>query len=194
MKFDENGFAMEAGEVTVYSYHDFTHEYVGKFVEIIPVGFSIPGHSTLISPPNLVDGFARCFNGEWEQVEDNRGKKVYSTTNRAEYIMLDLGPIPDGFTILAPGPHDVWDKNKWVEDSVQADASTTASNTQLKEYLMYKASQQIAILTDATDPDVMGDDVDPIDVTNLKLWKAYRVKLSKVTDMLNPVWPDMPNT
>lgn len=67
------------------------------------------------------------------------------------------------------------------------------ANTRLKATLMSQATDMINVLTDATDPDIMGDDINPEDVTNLKLWKAYRVQLSRITDMLNPVWPKQPN-
>lgn len=70
---------------------------------------------------------------------------------------------------------------------------TTEQDNRIKHsQLMSEATQHILLLTDATDPDIMGDDINPGDIELLKQWKAYRVKLSRVTDMLNPVWPDQP--
>lgn len=87
------------------------------------------------------------------------------------------GEYKDGQFIIPPIPD---------EDIIKA-------NTNYKASLMAQATEMISILTDATDPDIMGDDINPEDVTNLKLWKAYRVQLPRVTDMLNPVWPKQPN-
>lgn len=52
------------------------------------------------------------------------------------------------------------------------------------------ATEQIAILTDATDPDLV-DVVDPADVEKLKAWKRYRIALTKI-DANNPVFPEQP--
>ena len=71
--------------------------------------------------------------------------------------------------------------------------TTELDNLMLQSNLMAEANHHISVLTDATDPDIMGDDIDPNDVALLKAWKLYRVQLSKVTDMLNPVWPTKPN-
>ena len=60
------------------------------------------------------------------------------------------------------------------------------------DYARVSTNHQISVLTDATDPDIMGNDINSEDVTNLKLWKAYRVQLSRITDMLNTVWPVKP--
>ena len=83
-------------------------------------------------------------------------------------------------------------KLTWVPRPIP-DETIIQQNTSKKSALMAEASEKISILTDATDPDIIGDDINPEDVTNLKLWKAYRVQLSRVTDMLNPVWPKQPN-
>lgn len=61
-----------------------------------------------------------------------------------------------------------------------------------KNLLLERAAREINLLTDATDPAVMGDDVDPADVTLLNVWRAYRVRVSRVTDLVSPVWPPLP--
>lgn len=80
----------------------------------------------------------------------------------------------------------------WVNSPPPSDVQVKASNVALKSQYLKEANDQIDILTDATDPDIMGEDINPVDVTMLKLWKKYRVELSRVTDMLNPVWPTLP--
>lgn len=83
-------------------------------------------------------------------------------------------------------------KPAWVDLPPPSDSEVIAHNEVKKQQLISEASRFISILTDATDPDVMGDGILPEDIESLKQWKAYRVKLNRITDMLNPVWPDKP--
>lgn len=67
-----------------------------------------------------------------------------------------------------------------------------AFNTGRKNNLTAVATSEIAVLTDATDPDIV-DTVDPADVAALRAWKVYRVALSKVDlTLADPVWPTAP--
>lgn len=76
---------------------------------------------------------------------------------------------------------------------IKTDDEVITENTALKANLLASANAHISVLTDAVDPDIMGDDIDSNDELLLKAWRAYRVKLTKVTDMLNPVWPVSPD-
>lgn len=109
----------------------------------------------------------------------------------------EMGLADDEQTVLVPEgaiPHIGYGyKDGVFEAPPVPDEDIVQANTWFKARLTTEANQQIAMLTDATDPDIMGDDINPEDVTNLKLWKAYRVQLSRVTDMLHPVWPVAPN-
>lgn len=71
-------------------------------------------------------------------------------------------------------------------------AEILAANTAEQSTLIATATTKIAVLTDATDPDIV-DTVDPADVAALKAWKQYRVAVSKV-DLTaeSPVWPVAP--
>lgn len=80
----------------------------------------------------------------------------------------------------------------WIDAPALPDNVIIANNTAHKSGLMKEANNQISILTDATDPDLV-DLVDPNDVELLQQWKLYRIALNKVTDMLHPVWPVVPN-
>ena len=80
----------------------------------------------------------------------------------------------------------------WVDLPPRSDEDIIVGNTGHKQFLIKEASQEISILTDATDPNIV-DPVDPNDVALLREWKLYRIALNKVTDMLNPVWPKQPN-
>lgn len=96
--------------------------------------------------------------------------------------------VPDG--VIAYIGHGY--KDGIFESPAIPDEDVVEANTRFKATLMAQATEMISVLTDATDPDIMGDDIDPADAALLTKWKAYRVKLSKVTDMLNPVWPAKP--
>ena len=81
--------------------------------------FLIPANATSIKALDAKDGFAICFNEtkkEWEYKEDNRGKTVYSTTDKTESKIDYLGAIKDGFTLLKPTEFDKWITEKWVEN------------------------------------------------------------------------------
>lgn len=187
--FDENGHALESGLVTVYNFRDFTHEYLGTSEEYIPIGFGIPGHSTLISPPPAKDGHARCFDGTtWSYVEDHRGKPAYSITDRSEYMVSELGPLKSGFTFLKPdNQFSVWNGASWEDDVEAMEAEQIRLNRGKQLALTADAGRRIDVLADAVDLDM----ATPEEVDLLKRLRQYRVHLSRV-DLANPVWPDIP--
>ncbi|MQI21461.1 tail fiber assembly protein, partial [Escherichia coli] len=47
---DENGFATEAGFITVYNYSGETREYISTSTEYLAVGVGIPACSCLDAP------------------------------------------------------------------------------------------------------------------------------------------------
>lgn len=196
MTFDENGFTTEAGYVDQYFYSTETGEFLEHLYGWLPPGVSMPPNATVVAPDsNTPAGHVQVWDGsKWYAVEDHRGATVYRIVDKMIGEWVVLGPVNDGvWTLLVPAAYtDEWDGEKWVHNQSAVDDQTRAANTKIKTELTEEANLQIAILTDATDPDIMGDDIDQVDVANLKLWKAYRVKLSRVTDMLNPVWPAKP--
>lgn len=80
----------------------------------------------------------------------------------------------------------------WIDIPPPSDDQVIALNKSMSEKYNAQATRRIDILTDATDPEIMGDDILPEDIDLLKKWRAYRVKLSRITDFLNPSWPEMP--
>lgn len=81
---------------------------------------------------------------------------------------------------------------EWADVPPPTDADISNINTLNKNMLLERATREINLLSDATDSDIMGEDIDPTDVERLRAWKAYRVRVSKVTDMLHPSWPSKP--
>lgn len=71
-----------------------------------PGNWLIPAHAYLDAPPESGDGqVARraAGNDGWELVEDHRGP-IYATSNGERAELVELGPIPDGYTSTAPRP------------------------------------------------------------------------------------------
>ncbi|MBK3051851.1 tail fiber assembly protein, partial [Klebsiella pneumoniae] len=72
---DENGFATEAGFITVYNYNGETREYISSPLEFLPFGVGIPEHSCLDAPGSNKAGYAICRTGDLnscEYVPDHR--------------------------------------------------------------------------------------------------------------------------
>lgn len=130
---DENGFATEAGFITVYNYNGETMEFTSASLEYLPVG--VPGNSCVDAPISKKDGFAVCRTADltgWEYVADHRGETVYSTATGKPVTISQLGEYPEGTTTIAPlTPYDKWDGEEWVTDTdAQHRAAVEAAETQ----------------------------------------------------------------
>lgn len=84
---------------TIYHYHPATGEFLGTGqADPDPKGqgnWLIPAYATTETPPEEQAGFARVFlDGEWGQVEDHRGKIVW-TDHETSITIVDLGALPD---------------------------------------------------------------------------------------------------
>ncbi|MCK3658543.1 hypothetical protein A4G18_07415 [Pasteurellaceae bacterium Pebbles2] len=115
IKFDEQGFALESGEITVYQ-TDSQGVYLGKTTEFVSTGGGLAQGSYLEQPPKIKEGFAivRVGNG-WQYQPDHRGEKVYSTVDKTELAITELGEIPENYTALAPTcTHCEWSGSAWV--------------------------------------------------------------------------------
>ena len=109
--------------MNIYNYNKETKEFISKTVATespLEKGvFLIPANATIIKPLDTKENFAVCFNEdkqEWEYIEDNRNKTVYSTTTKEASIVDYLGAIKDGFTLLVPTEFDRWENNSWIID------------------------------------------------------------------------------
>ena len=187
--FGEDGHATSPGEIRAYYFDHITGEYTCWSDEFINIGVSMPGCSTDIAPGEEVAGFAQVFTGQgWEEQEDHREKTVYSTSDRKPSVVDYIGPVREGFTLVAPlTQFDKWIDGKWVTDASEQNESITLSNTQQKAALILEASSYIAPLVDARD----GGYIDDADVPVLAAWQKYRYALTKV-DPAKPLWPERP--
>lgn len=137
---DENGFATEAGFITVYSYDGETREYFSSSVEFLPIGVGVPANSCIDAPGSKKEGFAIRRNADltgWEYVADHRGETVYNTENGDEITIAEMGDYPENTTTIAPlTPYDKWDGEKWVTDTeAQHRAAVEAAEIQRKSLI-----------------------------------------------------------
>ncbi len=143
--FDNNGLAIEPGDIRCFYFCPVTGEYTGWSDEYINVGVSMPGNSTDIDPGEAVAGKVSLFTGTgWQLEEDHRGVTVYSLENKTPSVVDYIGPIKEGFVATEPSSMlDKWDGKKWVKD---ADAEHTALVTDAevqKQLLITQANDHI---------------------------------------------------
>lgn len=194
-----DGFAATSGWALVYTTKLYTFEFYRESEVWISVGTGLPAGAFLDPPPATQEGKAIIRqNGEWCYVDDHRGKTAYNKSTRQSVVVSDLGPLSDALTLTPPvSQFDVWDETQqaWVKDEALEDAWLIEIATTQRQSLMSEASQEIAALVDALDPQIISD---PSDADQVKLiaWKAYRVELSKIDqqsgypDTIN--WPVKP--
>lgn len=192
---DENGFATEAGFITVYSYDGETREFISASVEYLPVGVGVPGNSCVDAPISKKDGFAirrsADFNS-WEYVPDHRGEIVYSTETGESKEITVPGDYPENTTTIAPlTPYDKWDGEKWVTDTeAQHNAAVDAAEA-LRQSLIDAAMTSISLIQLKLQ-------------AGRKLTQAETTRLNAVLDYIDAVtatdtstapdviWPELP--
>ncbi|HAI5538111.1 TPA: tail fiber assembly protein [Escherichia coli] len=131
--FDNDGLAIQAGDVRCFYYDGGTGEYSGWSDEFINIGVSMPGNSTDIDPGDNSTGEVAVFSGDgWKWQEDHRGDTVYSTEEGVASVVDYIGKIKNGYTVKAPGtPYDKWDGSEWITDTdVQHAADVAAADTE----------------------------------------------------------------
>lgn len=109
--------------MNIYNYNKETKEIISQTIAnpnpLEKGKYLIPANATIKEPLVNEENFVICFNEtkqEWEYIEDNRGKTIYSTTTK-EVSMVDyLGTIKEGFTLLVPTEFDKWENNSWIVD------------------------------------------------------------------------------
>ncbi|WP_173018300.1 tail fiber assembly protein, partial [Klebsiella pneumoniae] len=85
--------------------------------------FTLPEGCTFVAPPEDKPTFVTRWNGtEWIYLKDLRGQLAWNTETRESTTILEVGPVPEGYTLKMPGQFDEWDGSAWVknEDAEQA--------------------------------------------------------------------------
>lgn len=192
----DDGFASSDGWAFIHSVDPVTSEYQSSFDVWVSVGTGLPAGAFLQEPPAKQDGKAIVMvDGAWCLVDDYRGLVAYNKQNRQAVIVQLLGPLSDNLTFLAPeSQFDVWSEESqcWIKDAQAEHEWLTIQATQHRSLLLGEASNEIAALLDALDPDVISNPDDAVQVKLLE-WKQYRAALAVIDCSVHPVqWPVKP--
>lgn len=154
--------------------------------------FVLPDGYTFVSPPDAKPTFVTKWNGdEWVYVKDLRGKVAYSTETKEAKVISELGPLPDGYTLLHPSTQfDEWKESAWVKNESQEKAYLANAAQQEKERRISIATEQISILSYAVNNGIASE----TEINKLPMWEAYRVELNRVDTSTAPNinWPEKP--
>ncbi|MGT3198857.1 tail fiber assembly protein [Yersinia enterocolitica] len=166
--------------VTVFNYHYETKEFTGATDAYIAPHTGIPGSSTLIAPLPIKAGYAVVFNEDaqqWKYTEDYRGTEAYDTQTGYSRPVITLGPLPEGFTSLAPtSQFDCWDGSRWVKDENAEKKHHLAEAEQEKRHLLNEANTKIQILQDSIELGLGTESTE----AKLLAWRRYRVLLDRL--------------
>ncbi|AKJ42821.1 tail fiber assembly protein [Pragia fontium] len=192
IQFDKYGLANNEGIIRVYNVDSITGEYLNSTDELLVAGIGLPQYSYLDEPFVSRAGFAVCRrDGEWQYIEDHRGKTAYVKHSGAEQIMSEVGPIPAELTLLKPMTiYDKWHDDRWVTDKNaehQAEVDTAKIEKQQRDE---QAKDEIVRLSDAIEFGIELDD----DRDRLTAWRKYRILLNRVDIETAPniQWPEQP--
>ncbi|WP_145533206.1 tail fiber assembly protein [Yersinia alsatica] len=193
IEFDKNGYAITAGDVTVYNAMPDTREYIGSSSEFINLGQGLPGNAYTDQPLKAKKNFAVCRtrdNKDWEYVSDHRGETCYSTISKQEIIIKELGDYPTDTTDIRPTEFEKWNGNFWIVDETVKSEAAIQSATLKKSELKAIANSEIEWRQDAVD----GGYAEANEVDELAVWKKYRVLLMRIDISKTPniKWPVSP--
>ncbi|EHH4417195.1 tail fiber assembly protein [Escherichia coli] len=192
---DENGFATEAGFITVYNYNGETREYISTSTEYLAVGVGIPAYSCLDAPGTYKAGYTICRSADlksWEYMPDHRGEIIYSTETGESKEITALGDYPENTTTIAPlTPFDKWDGEKWVTDTEAQHSAALDAAEAKRQALIDAAMASISLIQLKLQ-------------AGRKLTQAENTRLNAVLDYIDAVtatdtstapdviWPELP--
>ena len=79
--------------------------------------YLVPQGCVEVPPPAAPDNHVARWNGKgWDLVESYRGLIAYNVKTGEPKEIDRTGPLPTGYTLSAPGPHQVWKHGEWVDD------------------------------------------------------------------------------
>lgn len=192
----ENGFASESGFALAHCISQLTCELLYSQDVWVSVFTGLPAGAFLDTPPQSEDGKAIVRqNGAWVLVDDLRGITAYNKQTKQAEVINVLGALSSELTLMAPlSQFDVWNEESgcWVKDSQSEQDWLTQQATYQRSALLGEASNEIAALLDALDPEVISDPDDTVQAKLLE-WKQYRASLAVIDCTTHPVqWPVKP--
>ncbi|WP_060495121.1 tail fiber assembly protein [Pseudomonas sp. GTC 16482] len=190
---------VEAPQVS--NYNAYTREFMGAaFADPSPLEpgvWLIPGLAVIGAAPEAKDGGVMVLQDDgrtWSEVENHRGKLVYSVETGEPTLWGQLGPIPDTHTLLAPeGAFAAWDGDEWVEDTKAMKAALVANAVNKQRLLNQLANENINRLNTAVRLGIATE----TEKAALLDWEVYFVLLGRLspTQVLPAAsdWPEAPN-
>lgn len=152
--------------------------------------FILPEGCTFVAPPEDKSTFVTRWNGtEWVYLKDLRGQLAWNTETRESTTIVEVGPVPDGYTLKMPGQFDEWDGSAWVKNVEAEQAYLIVQADRQKAKLLSAASEQISLLSYA----VTSGQATHEETLLLANWEEYRLAVSRVnTTSTDIVWPEKP--
>ncbi|CAI1792413.1 MULTISPECIES: tail fiber assembly protein [Serratia] len=152
--------------------------------------YTLPEGCTFIAPPDAKPTFVTQWNGtEWVYVKDLRGQLAYSTETKEPISLTEIGPLPDGYTLLPPGRFEQWDGKRWVKDDFAERVFYADQVERQKAKLLTAATEQIAVLNYAIGKGTATDS----ETAKLSQWEEYRLELNRVDSTATEInWPEKP--
>ncbi|EOY1422735.1 phage tail protein [Yersinia sp. Marseille-Q3913] len=117
IEFNKNGYAVTAGDVSIFNAAPDSGEFIAASNEFIHAGQGLPAHAYLDAPPKAKKGFTICRSKDelqWEYKVDHRGEVRYSTITGEKITVTALGEYPPDTTDSAPKKFNQWDGRQWV--------------------------------------------------------------------------------
>ncbi|WP_210523425.1 tail fiber assembly protein [Pantoea ananatis] len=189
---DDNGLAVTAGTLTVYSFHPETGEFSGGADEYLAQGLGIPAHSTDTAPPDAPIGKVCVFRGgKWQQVDDHRGETVYSTATGAPVLVTLPGDYPADTTLLKPQtPFDTWGGVAWVTDTAAQQRAAVATAEAEKSSRISEAGSVTQVWQTQLALGIISAD----DKAQLTAWMRYiqQVQATDTASAPDIRWPEKP--
>lgn len=189
---DDNGLAVTAGTLTVYSFHPETGEFSGGADEYLAQGLGIPAHSTDTAPPDAPIGKVCVFRGgKWQQVDDHRGETVYSTATGAPVLVTLPGDYPADTTLLKPQtPFDTWGGVAWVTDTAAQQRAAVATAEAEKSSRISEAGSVTQVWQTQLALGIISAD----DKAQLTAWMRYiqQVQATDTASAPDISWPEKP--
>lgn len=111
-------FSNEDKNITLYGFDENNSAFTGVFDYFWAKGTGYAANSTDIAPPETDYGYVAIFDknsNTWSEIEDHRGKTVYSIEDKTGVKVEYVGSIRNGYTELKPDHFDTWNGTAWED-------------------------------------------------------------------------------
>lgn len=82
-----------------------------------PGVFLLPAGCVETPPPPAPEFKVACWiSPDWHLLDYYEGLVVYNVQTREPKTIDQVGPLPNGYTLKKPAPHQMWKNGQWVDD------------------------------------------------------------------------------